>query len=135
MASLDKTSKSIDGQWIRENESIDFDKGIFEGKSLLEIQNIVNNLKSQSSVLLNEVAVYLESDKEDIILKDDSYGITELNKYAETYNKCSKLDFNDYEQLVVAYMGFDLIVNNVPKITEIIRNKFSQDEDYNSPVK
>lgn len=135
MASLDRTSKSIDGQWIKENESKEFDRGIFEGKTLVEIQNIVINLKSQSSVLLNEVAVYLESDKEDIILKDNSYEITELNKYAETYSKCSKLDFNDYEQLIVAYMGFDLIVNNVPKITEMIKNKFSQDEDYNSPVK
>jgi len=52
MASLDRTSKSIDGQWIRENESKEFDRGIFEGKTLVEIQNIVNNLKSQSSVLL-----------------------------------------------------------------------------------
>lgn len=73
MASFDKVGKSIDGQWIRENESKEIDRGIFEGKTLIEIQNIVNNLKSQSSVLLNEVAVYLESDKEDIILKDDSY--------------------------------------------------------------
>ena len=50
MASLDRTSKSIDGQWIRENVSKEFDRGIFEGKTLVEIQNIVNNLKSQSSV-------------------------------------------------------------------------------------
>lgn len=130
MAGLDKISKSIDGQWIRENENKEFDNSIFEGKTISEIQNIINNLKSQCSVLLNEVAVYLQNDKEDFILKDDSYEITELNKYSETYSKCCNLDFNDYEQLVIAYMGFDLIVKNVPKITEIIGKKFNEDNDY-----
>lgn len=132
MAGLERMSKSIDGQWIRENESKEFDKSLFEGKSISEIQNIVNNLKSQCSVLLNEVAVYLQNDKEDLILKDDSYEITELNKYAETYSKCSRLDFNDFEQLLVAYMGYDMIINNVPKITEIIKSKYNDDKEQSS---
>ena len=129
MGKFEKASASIDGDWILKNETKEFNEGPFLGKTLNVVKEEIVELRNKSTELLKEASYYLENDPDDIIFPEDSYVVTELDKYSQVYNTCCKFDLSDPDNYSIAYMGFDLIVKNVPQILEVAKKEFYGDDN------
>ena len=112
---------SLDGNHIHEEETREL-------KNDVNIENIKKMREIARDIML-QISNYLEYDKDDLLIQDDSNEIKELEKYADIYSKCSKLDLNDKNSLSTMYMGYDLIIKECPKILEFIKSKVMESND------
>ena len=112
---------SLDGEFIQKEE-------IEELKNDVNVENIKKMRETARDIML-QISNYIEYDKDDLLIPDDSKEMKELEKYADIYSKCSKLDLNDKNSLSTMYMGYDLIIKECPKILEFIKSNVMESND------
>lgn len=111
---------SIDGNWIRKNET---KEGPFFEENKEQLREEVKRLFFETRNLFKQIEFYFNIDSKDIAVPDDSLEVKLLEIYTESYKNYCDFDLNDINSMKYSINGFNTIIKNVTPILEQIKYK------------
>lgn len=111
---------SIDGNWIRKNET---KEGVFFETNIQDLKNKVRELFDQTRNLFKQIEFYLTLDSNDLIISNNSFEVRMIQIYVDSYIKYCDFDLNDIESMKYSINGFTRLIQEINPILEQIKIK------------
>lgn len=118
---------SIDGKWIRKNEVREFKEGPFVEEHMANLRLNVKDKFNEASTLLGKLEFFFQKDDFDDLFPDDSFEITSLELYIDTYRRFCSFDLDDANSMRMSIEAFDNLIPKVRRILDIMKVKFYPD--------